>query len=403
MPTSKLQIKDAPALPAEHRDCMSPVVQKLEKTAISPQFTPRAESIASQQSMPGPPTPATSGAETSSPSSPGQAAPGAMAYNPAAPAAPEPHVHREKTPPPPDASQGTGLADTAKYDAVPQYATVPHAYQNSNQPTPQYAYFPGAPHQPTPPGVQDPPSQNTPPHHIYSGSMPPPHGGPSPAYQQHQQVPTFTPPPMTQNSQPTSPPVQQQYFHSHTSFTGPPTTQYASYPTQTRAPSFGPNAVASPGMPQQSYGYGQQPPTPSAPPAYGIHTPLQSPGVPPPPPGPPPPQQAYQVQTHVQSQVTQQFGYSNYDYKSTQESQAHVLNQYGGYTGDIHTQLYRPTAEEEAFHHASHGGGHGSKGHGAGHGPAPQQHPEKKGMMENQIDKYEKKMSGFLRKFDKLI
>lgn len=392
-------------MPAEHRDSMSPVVQQLEKTAISPQFTPRAESIASQRSMPGPPTPATSGAGTNSSNSPPQVAAGAMAYNPAAPSAPEPHVHREKTPPPPDASQGTGLTKAMNYDAVPQYAGVPHAYQNSNQPTPQYAYFPGVSQQPTPPSFQDPPSQNTPPQRPYSGPMPPPPNGPSPAHEQHQHTPSFAPPQSAQNLQPTSPPTHQQDFHRQSSFGGPPTNQYASYPTANRAPSFGPNAVASPGMPQQSYGYGQQPPTPSAPPAYAMHTPLQSPGLPPPPHGqlPPPPPQQYQPQSHVQSQVTQQFGYSSYDYTATQQSQAHALNQYGGYTGDMHTQLYRPTAEEEAFHHASHGGSHGGKGHGAGHGPTVLQQPEKKGMVETHMDKYEKKMSGFLRKFDKII
>lgn len=43
-----------------------------------------------------------------------------LAYNPAAPAAPEPISHREKTPPPEDAEEGTGLAAVAA-GAVPQY------------------------------------------------------------------------------------------------------------------------------------------------------------------------------------------------------------------------------------------------------------------------------------------
>ena len=41
-----------------------------------------------------------------------------MAYNPAAPPAPEPIAHREKTPPPPDAADGTGLAAAAAADCT---------------------------------------------------------------------------------------------------------------------------------------------------------------------------------------------------------------------------------------------------------------------------------------------
>ncbi|KAL3466470.1 hypothetical protein BJX64DRAFT_229229 [Aspergillus heterothallicus] len=62
-----------------------------------------------------------------------------LPYNPAAPAAPEPIKHREKTPPPPDAADGTGLAAAMAADnGVP--------YQASSQ-APGYA----PPHQQTQP------------------------------------------------------------------------------------------------------------------------------------------------------------------------------------------------------------------------------------------------------------
>lgn len=48
-------------------------------------------------------------------------------YNPAAPAAPEPIKHREKTPPPPDAANGTGLLAVELADQGQQYTMPPSA------------------------------------------------------------------------------------------------------------------------------------------------------------------------------------------------------------------------------------------------------------------------------------
>lgn len=97
---------------SEHKtDALSPVIARLESAAIS--HTSRSASISTTQSFPGPPTapaPATSPPNEQPPSY----AP--MAYNPAAPAAPEPIAHREKTPPPPDATDGTGLGNAAIKD-----------------------------------------------------------------------------------------------------------------------------------------------------------------------------------------------------------------------------------------------------------------------------------------------
>ncbi|KAK4545415.1 hypothetical protein LTR36_002765 [Oleoguttula mirabilis] len=432
MPASRLEIKDAPSttaavtsdLPAEHRSSMSPVVQQLEHTAIGAHFPPRAESTVSAHGFPGPPTPATSvGGATASPQqrSPPYAAP--MAYNPAAPPAPEPIAHREKTPPPPDDGSGHGLtgASAGKYDARPQYASTPQAYQpHSNQPTPQQAYFSGPPQQASlnaaASGFAGPP-RGTPPNsgqRTYSAGLPPPpppSGGPSPLHQQQQQqqhyAPSFAGPPVDQNAQPTSPPPHQQNFNRQSSFGGPPAAaaQYATYPTQpqpqtqtqTQYASFGPTSpgfgpsLGSPGMPPTP-GYQsmqQQPPTPSAPPAYGMHTPLQSPGLLPPPPPltQPPPQQAQQ-----QPAVA---GYSGYNYSAAQTPAAAApLNAYGAYTGDVHGQTYRPTEAE-----AAHGHGH----HAAKPPPVSRQDSSTKVRMEERVSGVEKRVGGFLKRLDKLI
>ncbi|KAK3701674.1 hypothetical protein LTR37_015326 [Vermiconidia calcicola] len=362
LPADKLDIRDAPPaldLPPEHRDSMSPVVQLLEKTAIGTHFPQRAESTTSAHSLPGPLTPATSiGAATASPAPPpAQAAP--MAYNPAAPAAPEPIAHREKTPPPPEDGTGTGLGGAAGYNPIPQtqYANAPSPFSSSNQHTPQHAYFSGPPLQPQPPTTSfagppsqstppqqsslvtsfaGPPSQSTPPQRAHSGSLPPPPPPPGSGPSPQQYNPSFAPPPIGQgHPQPTSPPPNQQNFHRQSSFGGPPIqTQYANYSQQQqRAPSFGPGALASPGLPGTP-GYGppqqtQQPPTPSAPPGYS------SPGLPPP--------QAYPSQQQQQQQQT--FAYSNYSY-SAQQPPTPGYNPHAGYTGDIHNQAYRPTEHE---------------------------------------------------------
>ncbi|TKA75928.1 hypothetical protein B0A55_05869 [Friedmanniomyces simplex] len=377
MPPSRLDIRDAPstsapssATLAEHRDSMSPVVQQLEQTAIGAHFPPRAESVVSSQSYPGPPTPASPPVASPQPQ--------AFAYNPAAPPAPEPIAHREKTPPPPE--DGTGTVQT-------QYAGVPSGYQpNSNQVTPQHAYF-GGPPQPGIGGYSGPPSQATSPppnvHRTFSGGLPPPPpGGPSPspyAQQQQHYAPSFGLPP-------TSPPPQQQHFHHQPSYSGlPGQPQYASYPQQQFAthpgpgtPSFGPYAVSTPGMPPSTPGYqNMQPPTPSAPPAYAGHTPLQSPGLPPPPPG-----QQHQVA-----------GYSNYTYTAQSQAQAQAaqqqLNQQGAYTGDVHHQVYRPTEGEAAHGHGSAASGRPQAGQRQGSGTTS--------------ERVEKRVGGFLKRLDKLI
>lgn len=123
----------------------------------------------------------------------------------------------------------------------------------------------------------------------------------------------------------------------------------------------------------------QQPPTPSAPPAYANHTPLQSPGFPP-------------TNQSAQQQAAQIAGYSNYTYSSQQQTQPGPgqYNPQGAYSGDMHNQLYRPTQEEAA--------------HGAQPGQRPQ--PQTQGSFSDKyrvtqrVDKVEKGVGKFLKKLD---
>lgn len=235
LPQHQLEITEPPSA-IEHRDSMSPVVEKLEKAAIySPPHNRTSSALSSQTALS---------------TSPLQPRATVAPYNPAAPAAPEPIAYREKTPPPEDAAPGTGVTALPMHGQGPQFATAPPlAHHSSYQQTPQQQSFPGPPPNPT----------------ISASSTP---------FQASSYETSFSPPPTA----PLSPFPGQKSFHGHSH---QPQTQYAGYPQQ-RASSY--PAVQSPGMP----------PTPSAPPPYGQITPLHSPtmaqhpslqstGLPPPP------------------------------------------------------------------------------------------------------------------------
>lgn len=232
MQSHQLQIVPNPqATPThlEHKnDALSPVIARLESAAIS--HSSQSPSNSAVQSFPGPPT---APAPTSSPpAEPRHFSP--MAYNPAAPAAPEPIAHREKTPPPPDANDGTGLGAGAVHD---HQASQYNPLQTSFAPQPT-----SGPYKPGPPapgqGFSGPPQvqrTNT------SGSFPGPPQSP----------PSFAGPPSA------AAPSQ---YEGHTPSPGvqrtssQPTPQYANYP-------------ASPGFP----------PAPQSPPAQQQYQPLASP------------------------------------------------------------------------------------------------------------------------------
>ncbi|KAJ5174995.1 uncharacterized protein N7482_000872 [Penicillium canariense] len=129
---------------------MSSVVQQLESVAISdPAYqngqtpnsrseppvvaAPTAQGPPQTMSFPppppsGPPTdhqPSHAGTQASAEERRDSASFAPLPYNPAAPAAPEPIKHREKTPPPEDGTQGTGLAAAVAADQGIPY-TPPH-------------------------------------------------------------------------------------------------------------------------------------------------------------------------------------------------------------------------------------------------------------------------------------
>jgi hypothetical protein len=193
----QLRILDANTTHPEHRDSMSPVVQQLERVAVStpPQQQQRSNSISTTHSATNPTTvapvpvpgnaavsgtvhtpvsppispPAPQDGQQHPPQQPAQqqqqvpppqqAAPATtyapMAYNPAAPAAPEPIAHREKTPPPADGDSGTGLNATAAHEVgtrpvaqQPGFMMAANPLQQSFGPQPTSGpYVPG-------PGIQ---------------------------------------------------------------------------------------------------------------------------------------------------------------------------------------------------------------------------------------------------------
>ncbi|KAI0121083.1 hypothetical protein BJ170DRAFT_144751 [Xylariales sp. AK1849] len=245
LPPAQVEVLDEPGPPAHsprgHFQDINPLVQKLEKAAISnpPYGTP----LSAQQGVPTfapPPISAVHGASEP----PANFAP--MAYNPAAPAAPEQIRHREKTPPPPE---DDGI------DPLRQAVAVDHAPPRTPGFGPMSPAFPGSPGHPgvTTPGF--PPSQFG--HLQRSATMPvtgmaspgfPPQGLVSPGFppqglaspglaspygSQFPGTPGFAPPPQ---------PNTQISTHSHA--TPPPPSQSA-YSI--------PQSVQSPGLPPGGY------------------------------------------------------------------------------------------------------------------------------------------------------
>ncbi|KAJ4409526.1 hypothetical protein N0V91_002447 [Didymella pomorum] len=238
----------------EHKnDTMSPVIANLERAAISHQS--RTPSISSTQAFPGPPQAAFPGpparTSTASPSASQSYTPMA-AYNPAAPAAPEPIAHREKTPPPPDAAEGTGLIGAAVHDSQPQQYSNPLQTSFTPQQT-SGPYLPGPPAPGQgfsgPPGVQ---RTNT------AGSMPPPpqsipsFAGPPQSPPSFAGPPQSAPPPEAYSQAPQHPGVQRQSsipVQQFAGYNGSP--GYSAGPQSPGLPSPAPNT------PQHYLGYGQ--------------------------------------------------------------------------------------------------------------------------------------------------
>ncbi|KAL3475161.1 hypothetical protein BJX99DRAFT_230107 [Aspergillus californicus] len=224
-----------------------------------------------------------------------------LPYNPAAPPAPEPIKHREKTPPPPDAANGTGLAAALAADhGVP--------YQTSTQIPGSFAPPPQS--QATPYSI--PGSYASPPPSVgltRTGSFPPQaHIQSSPGFSPYaSQAPVQSPP-----SIPSYPPT---YLPGH----------QQQIPMNPNAHLYGAQPQPQPGLQQQQQ---QQPPS-----FYG-------------------------------TQVPSIGGYSNYSYDQSQKhhSQSSITGTTATSTPpsasaseyNIHNQMYRPTEAEAGSHLQDH-------------------------------------------------
>lgn len=352
-----------PAVPTHH-GTTSPVVQQLEQMAITGSGDKPGSLHSHEGGAVGHSQRHSGGSAAGTPASPGQTtqqpvnqAP--MPYNPAAPAAPEPIRHREKTPPPPDATDGTGLHHAVAQDTGRPYSTTSLQHQNSFPPPP-----PNPSHQQGhPPSFPGPPQQQpsyhaaTPsggPYHVTQASpapstgsfAPPPHTSSYASYPTHDsghtsggQPPSYTVtspaagpyPPQgspAPSNQPYSPPPQHGGY-------APPPVHGSSYATGGQQ--YFPPAV-SPGQGQVTSPYGAVP-TPPPTTHDGSHTP-----------GYPPTSQPYYDASQQQQQYPSAVA-SPSGYPPAQPSGGYSSFQYGqpqqpmspGQPSSIHSQAYQPT------------------------------------------------------------
>ncbi|KAJ5988682.1 hypothetical protein N7481_003892 [Penicillium waksmanii] len=298
--------------PAQSEQPMSSVVQQLENVAVTdpayqngqtrnsrseiPSGTaPAIQGIQQVPSFP-PPPPSGPTADEQQPSSvqqspvleqktPESFAP--LPYNPAAPAAPEPIKHREKTPPPEDGANGTGLAAAVAADHGVPYTppsqvggavgmaalTSPQASQGISYNGPSVTGATGYASPPPSAGLTNPATLSS------RGSIQSPG---IPSYQQSFQ-------PSTPGSMSFAPPPQDPNAHLYAQ-------QQAQQAQQQ----------------QQLYGSPQSPPA------------------------------------HQPNQAVQIAGYSNFSYDKSQQPQQQT--QPGASEYDVHNQLYRPTETEANSH-----------------------------------------------------
>lgn len=366
----QLELLDAPPAPAPHAELMSPVVQQLESIAVTdPAYhngQTRNSRTASIPTVPGPPAveePAKSHTPLATKEENKSYVP--LAYNPAAPAAPEPIKHREKTPPPPEAIVGTGLAAAAYQDQL-------HGH---GQQTP--ASFP-----PPPPGhPQSPQGYGGQSHYASSGyTSPSPSSGfdPNSPFTHGHRVSSMS----SQQAPPLQSTPNNPYFPRHAASVGSASAAGIATPSQMQL--IRPPSASHPHDPNAHlYSQGT---TPLESPATQIlggsyvapHSqPLQHLQ----------PQYADYLASHPPPQQPIG-GYSDYKYDEPNRHHGHHPH---GQDQDIHNQVYRPTEEETRPHrHRTSGAS------GAGPGQQP-------GKLEQKAEKYEKGVNRFLRKLEKRI
>ncbi|OQE46739.1 hypothetical protein PENCOP_c001G08885 [Penicillium coprophilum] len=305
----------------QSQETMSSVVQQLETVAVSdPAYqngqtrNSRSEpttTAAPVQQAPPPtssfPPPPPSGPPADQRSSAGstpaeekkdQASFAPLPYNPAAPAAPEPIQYREKTPPPEDGMNGTGLAAAVAADSGIPY-TPPNQMMGA---VPGVGGFTSPP--PSTPGLQ------------YAGppvSAPPAFASPPPSVGlQHSN--TFPTARSSLHSPGASVPSYQQSFVG-----GQGAQQYNSASRQ------GSMSFAPPPQDPNAHLYDQQ--------VYG-------------------PAQAQSPPQYQSGAAVPVGGFSNYSFDKTQaQQQPQQQHQRSGSEYDIHSQLYRPTEAEAGSHY----------------------------------------------------
>ncbi|KAK4939151.1 hypothetical protein LTR10_020546 [Elasticomyces elasticus] len=357
--TDEPEVSQAAELDAEpepqhqHDDLASPVVQNLEHMAISdpayqkgrPQHGATVHDRTTQQPPPSQAaTPAHAAASPSPTSSTAanvdrkpaaSAAPtgyAPLAYNPAVPPAPEPIAHREDTPPPADATDGTGLSNVARHDTYshPQQPHTPFTGVPSPQQN-QYGQHYGSPPPSFGPGASATPSFG--PHASATPSFGPQAGTPmQPSFGGPQSHPSSSPLPSSHRTSVSAmgaTPSSATSAHSHNHSTA--AQHYVPGNADPNAHIFGgQQQVQSPGTQFYSTINANGQP----------HKPLQ----------------------HVQPQYPDYLsaksspsppvgGYADYHYGHGSQPQGQPQPQGAGTPYDIHNQVYRPTEEEHASHH----------------------------------------------------
>lgn len=286
LPPGQCEVLDEPGPPPLHSTDVSPVVQNLERVAISDNALSAGSSAPGVPSFGPPPISAVSRADLSPPQ-----AFVPIPYNPASPAAPEQIRPREKTPPPEDGGVNP-LHQTLAYDATtpfsPGLAPSGAGPLSPGIPPPQFSPPPGAPSFPGPPQ-----------HGLASPGLPPQGFGSLGGAASHLASPpaSSTPPPPP----PPPPPPAQQHPHQHAHpgiaraatmpVHGLPspgmTSPYAAgFPFNARETTPTPPGVASPGLQPPAGGFSPYSYVPGAgaaagagavTPDYGVHQQLYRP------------------------------------------------------------------------------------------------------------------------------
>ena len=364
---NQVEVVDVPATPAAHQKAMSSVVQQLENIAIQdPAYgngqTRNSRTISSSEKTSVAAATKSQVVNQETPQVEDSASFQPLAYNPAAPAAPEPIKHREKTPPPMDSEEGTGLASAAYRDqhsvSSPDGLPRPtfgqlHQSQGYVNPQSHQSYTPSfTTHSPAHPNSISPANALRA-SSVSSFPPPPPSQGGATSNSPYTPAPSFAPPP--QHPQSTTPQMSQQLVPA-------PPPDHAPFYNNDNEPAESPATEIL----GSSYVSGVRQPLQHLQPQYANFMPTPS-------------------KTHEPEPLG---GYSDYQYNQ-QHPHHHQQHQSPGKEYDIHSQVYRPTPEEAAKKKSS-------KASTAASDTAS-------GRLEQGAGKVDKKVNSFFKKLEKKI